>query len=71
MMRFKSYAELREEFAAAQRTFLETDLALAATIADIAKRHHQQGNSEHGDRCKGEGTCLRIKRAQSPTQPSF
>lgn len=49
----KSYAKVRDELVAAQRTFIGTELSIATTIADIAKRHYQEGNSDHGDH-KGE-----------------
>jgi hypothetical protein len=50
----KSFPELRKELAAVQRTFLEADLAIAATIAEIAARHYKEGNPQDGNRCKGE-----------------
>jgi hypothetical protein len=53
-MGYKSYTELRAELAAAQRKFLETDLAIAATFAEMATRHCKEGDSQHGDRCIGQ-----------------
>ena len=53
-MSFKFFTELRNELAAAQRSFLKTDLTLISTFADMAKRHYEQGDSEYGDRCKGQ-----------------
>ena len=41
--------ELRDELAAAQRNFLETDLSLAATFADVAKRRYEAGDSDRAD----------------------
>ena len=46
-------AELRVELARAQRNFLETDLSLAATFADIAKRRYETGDSDKAYRSKG------------------
>lgn len=37
-------AGLCDELAKAQRDFLETDLSLATTFADLAKRRYQQGD---------------------------
>jgi hypothetical protein len=50
----KSYADRRDELAKTQLAFLETDLSMAVTFADIAKRHYEQRNSQDGDRCKGQ-----------------
>jgi hypothetical protein len=50
----KSFTELRKELAAAQRTFLEADSGIAATIAEIAAPHYKEGKSQDGNRCKSE-----------------
>jgi hypothetical protein len=50
----KSYAELRDELAETQRTFLETELSLAATFADVAKWRYKDGDSEDGKQSKGQ-----------------
>jgi hypothetical protein len=67
-MGLKSYTELRNELAAAQRTFLETDLTLLVTFADMARRHYQQGDSQHGDRCMSHAeTAIKTVRYFSAT----
>jgi hypothetical protein len=45
--------KLRDELARAQQDFLETDLSLAATFADLAKRRYQEGHSHEADLSKG------------------
>jgi hypothetical protein len=53
-MASKTYAELRDELAETQRTFLETELSLVVTFADLAKQRYEHGDSQDGDRCKGQ-----------------
>jgi hypothetical protein len=48
----KSYTELRDELAKTQRAFLETDLSLGITFADMAKQRYEHGDSQDGDRCQ-------------------
>jgi hypothetical protein len=46
-----------------QRAFLETELSLGITFADMAKRDYEQGNSQHGDQRKAEAeTALKTVR---------
>src|SRR5580704_6903126 len=44
---------LHYEMARAQQRFLETDLSLAATFADLAKWHYKDVDLPIADRCKG------------------
>ena len=62
-MASKSYAELRDELAKTQRTFLETELSIAATFADMARQRYKEGDLEDGDRIKGQAeTALKTVR---------
>jgi hypothetical protein len=59
----KSYAELRDELAETQRTFLETELSLAAVFAEMAKQPYRDGDPQEGDQSKGHAeTALKTVR---------
>ena len=45
-MTLKSYEELPDELAKTQRTFLETELSLVVTFADVAKQRYEHGDSQ-------------------------